>query len=315
MSHELREPLAAIKGSAVTLLEEASALDSAEVREFHRLIVEQADHMRGLIGDLLDAGRIEAGTLSVSAEPSAVAELVERARNTFLSGGARHSVVIDLPTDLPRVMADRRRIVQVLNNLLSNAARNAPESSDIRVSAVREDDHVSVSVSDEGPSRTRASGITELVSSHARFVQTAWIEFTTVAGGGGYRSRMSFMRSLLGRPMRLRRASAGATAKTSGQIRLCSPGAQTAEARSRSAVVLLSGSANSYLEPLGPCRKPALGAPLSAAVRFPHPMHHAYSRVPELHLPPPETKARGRQISYWDLTRQFALFRGLAVPQ
>lgn len=107
VSHELREPLAAIKGSAVTLLEETPALDPAEMREFHRLIVEQADHMRGLIGDLLDAGRIEAGTFSVAPEPSEVAELVERARNMFLSGGARHGVVIDLPSDLPRVMADR----------------------------------------------------------------------------------------------------------------------------------------------------------------------------------------------------------------
>ena len=150
VSHELREPLAAIKGSAVTLLEEAPALDPAEMREFHRLIVEQSDHMRGLIGDLLDAGRIEAGTLSVAPEPSEVADLVERARSTFLSGGARHGVLVDLPADLPRVMADRRRIVQVLNNLLANAARHAPELSAIRVSAVREDAHVAVSVADEG---------------------------------------------------------------------------------------------------------------------------------------------------------------------
>ncbi len=150
VSHELREPLAAIKGSAVTLMEETPALDPAEMREFHRLIIEQADHMRGLIGDLLDAGRIEAGTLSVAPEPSEVADLMERARNTFLSGGARHGVVIDLPPGLPRAMADRRRIVQVLNNLLSNAARNAPESSAIRLSAVQEGAHVAISVSDEG---------------------------------------------------------------------------------------------------------------------------------------------------------------------
>ena len=150
VSHELREPLAAIKGSAVTLMEETPGLDPAEMREFHRLIVEQADHMRGLIGDLLDAGRIEAGTLSVAPEPSEVAELMERARNTFLSGGARHGVVIDLPPGLPRAMADRRRIVQVLNNLLSNAARNAPESSAIRLSAGQEGAHVAISVSDEG---------------------------------------------------------------------------------------------------------------------------------------------------------------------
>ena len=151
VSHELREPLAAIKGSATTLLEEAAALDPAEMREFHRIIVEQARHMRGLIGDLLDTGRIESGTLSVATEPSEVAVLVERARTTFLSGGGRHAVLVDLPAGLPPVMADRRRIVQVLNNLLANAARHAPESSPIRVAAARDEAHVAVSVADEGP--------------------------------------------------------------------------------------------------------------------------------------------------------------------
>ena len=150
VSHELREPLAAIRGSAVTLLEDAAALDPAEMREFHRIIVEQSGHMRGLIGDLLDAGRIDTGTLSVSPEPSDVAGLVERARDTFVGGGGRHGIVVDLPADLPRAMADRRRIVQVLNNLFANAARAAPEPSPIRVSAALEDALVAVSVSDEG---------------------------------------------------------------------------------------------------------------------------------------------------------------------
>ena len=150
VSHELREPLAAIRGSAVTLLEDAAALDPAEMREFHRIIVEQSGHMRGLIGDLLDAGRLDSGTLSVSPEPSEVAELVERARNTFIGGGGRHGIAVDLPVDLPRAMVDRRRIVQVLNNLFANAARHAPESSPIRVSASREDAHVAISVADEG---------------------------------------------------------------------------------------------------------------------------------------------------------------------
>ena len=150
VSHELREPLTAIKGAAATLLEEAAALDPAEMREFFRIIAEQAKHMRGLISDLLDAGRIDSGTLSVAPEPSEAAELVERARSTFLSGGGRHAVLVDLPSGLPAVMADRRRIVQVLNNLLANAARHAPESTPIRVAVAREDAHVAVSVSDEG---------------------------------------------------------------------------------------------------------------------------------------------------------------------
>ncbi len=150
VSHELRAPLTSIKGSATTLLETASDLDPAVIREFHRIIAAQADHMHGLINDLLDAGRIDAGTLSVSPEPSELEALVDRARNTFLSGGGLHTVLIDLPPDLPLMMADRRRIVQVLNNLFSNAARHAPESSPIRVAALRDGVHVAVSVSDKG---------------------------------------------------------------------------------------------------------------------------------------------------------------------
>ncbi len=150
VSHELRAPLTSIKGSTARLLDEPRELDRAEMREFHRIIDEQAEHMYGLIGDLLDAGRIETGTLSVSPEPSEVARLVERARNTFLGSGGRHTVLVDLPSALPPVMADRRRIVQVLNNLFANAARHAPESSPIRVAAVRDGVHVAVSVADEG---------------------------------------------------------------------------------------------------------------------------------------------------------------------
>ena len=150
VSHELRVPLAAIKGSAAAVLGAAPALPRAEVQQFFRIIDAQADHMQGLIGNLLDAGRIEAGTLSVAPEPLEVAVLVDQARSTFLSGGARHAVRIDLPPELPPVMADRERIVQVLNNLLSNAARHSPESSPIRVEASRDGAHVAVSVADQG---------------------------------------------------------------------------------------------------------------------------------------------------------------------
>ena len=150
VSHELRAPLAAIKGSASTVLDGSPAPEPAEILQFFRIINEQADHMRGLISDLLDAGRIEAGTLTVTPEPAALVGLVEQARNTFLNGGGRHTVRIDLPPDLPRVLADRRRIVQVLNNLFSNASGYSPESSPIRVTAHRDGVHVAVSVSDEG---------------------------------------------------------------------------------------------------------------------------------------------------------------------
>ena len=150
VSHELRTPLAAIKGSTTTVLNSAQALNPVEAEQFFRVIDEQADNMRGLIGDLLDVGRIETGTLSVSLESAAVAEILEQARNAFLRGGSAHTILIDLPRDLPRVTADRPRIVQVLNNLLANAARHSPRSSPIRIAAVRDGPHVAISVSDVG---------------------------------------------------------------------------------------------------------------------------------------------------------------------
>ena len=150
VSHELRVPLTSIKGSTAAALGAARLVAPAETREFFRIIDDQADRMIGLIADLLDAGRIEAGTLSVAPEPSAVAALVEQARGTFISGGGRHAVGIDLPPDLPPVLADRQRIVQVLNNLLANAARHAPDTAAIRIAAERDGEHVAVSVADEG---------------------------------------------------------------------------------------------------------------------------------------------------------------------
>ena len=150
VSHELMTPLTSIRGSAGTLLDDESALDPAEMRQFHRIIFEQADRMRGLISDLLDVARIKTGTLSVSPGPSEVAVLVDEARTTFLSSGGRNNVRIELPPALPRVMADRRRIVQVVGNLLSNAARHSPESSIIEIIGVREGVHVAISVMDKG---------------------------------------------------------------------------------------------------------------------------------------------------------------------
>ena len=150
VSHELRTPLATVRGSVSTLLDEFSEMHPAEVRQFHRIIFEQTDRMRALIADLLDVARIETGNLPVSPEPTDLAVLTGEASSAFRIGGNRHSLRIEVPPDLPWVMADRSRIVQVLGNLLTNAARNSPGSSIIRVSAVPGDLRVSVSVSDDG---------------------------------------------------------------------------------------------------------------------------------------------------------------------
>ena len=150
VSHELRTPLSAVTGAASTLLDDAAALDRAEMRDFLRVIVEQAGRMRALTGDLLDVGRIRSGVLSVATEPSDVRALIERAKAAFTNGGEGRALRVDLPSGLPPVMADPGRIAQVLGNLLSNAARHAPEGSTIRIAAAHEDPYVAVSVCDEG---------------------------------------------------------------------------------------------------------------------------------------------------------------------
>ena len=150
VSHELREPLTSIKGSAVNLRESLDSLDRAEVIQFVRIIESQSDRMRDLIGELLDMARIRTGSLSVAPEPAEVSALVDEARNTFLTGGRGREIALDLEPDLPWVMADKRRIVQALGNLLSNAVRYSPQTSAIRLSCVLEGDCVALSVTDQG---------------------------------------------------------------------------------------------------------------------------------------------------------------------
>ena len=151
VSHELRTPLTTIKGSTSTLLSSPYQLDPAETRQFLRVIDEQSDHMRLLINDLVDMTQIEAGTLSVNPEPTDVADLLAQAREAHVhAGAANNSVEFDLPPDLPSVMADRRRVLQVLGNLLASVSRYSSNSSTVRIGALPRDVYVAVTVDTEG---------------------------------------------------------------------------------------------------------------------------------------------------------------------
>ena len=167
VSHELRTPLSSIKGSAATVLDASPVPDPAEMLQFFRVIEEQANQMRGLIADLLDQGRIEAGTLSVSPEPAELAGLVDKARSTLLSSGSGHVLDVDLREDLPRVMADPGRIIQVLNNLFSNASRHSPRSSPIRIAAARDGLHVANLGIRPGAGGCRADRLPHLFRKHS----------------------------------------------------------------------------------------------------------------------------------------------------
>ena len=150
VGHELRTPLTAIKGSTSIMLGATTQADPSEAREYFRIIDQQVDCMRDLINDLLDATRIEAGKFSVTPEPVEVSDLVEQARSACLDGGMVKGIEVDLPPGLPLIAADRKRIVQVLDNLFSNAAKYSSEAPTIRVSASKEESSVVVSVSHNG---------------------------------------------------------------------------------------------------------------------------------------------------------------------
>ena len=146
MSHNLRTPLTAIKGSAATMLGSLHSLDAVETRQLLRIIDEQSDHIRQLINDLVDMTHIEAGTLPVTLEPVDLKDLVQQAREEFADGGVTDRIELDLAPDLPRVMADGRRILYVLSTFLKSIAEHYAESPTIRVSASTEDLYVSVTV-------------------------------------------------------------------------------------------------------------------------------------------------------------------------
>ena len=150
VSHQLRTPIAAIRGAASTVLEAHSNVDPSEMRQFFRIIVEQADGMRALINDLADVAAMDAGSPPVFPGPARVSDLVDEARIAFVRGGGRHVLRFSLQQDLPMVMVDQRRIVQVLGVLLSTAAQYAPEGSEMRVDAMGDDSHVAVSVTHHG---------------------------------------------------------------------------------------------------------------------------------------------------------------------
>ena len=164
VSHELRTPLSAIKGSVATILGSPYPIDSAETRQFLRVIDEQADQMRNLINDLVDMTQIEAGTLSVTPQPTEVESLLDQATEAHNLEGSDDSIEVHLAPALPRVMADRRRILQVLGNLIAGVSRHSPKSSTIRVSALPEDVYVAVSVDNEGGGAPRTRPPNQLES-------------------------------------------------------------------------------------------------------------------------------------------------------
>ncbi|MFQ5872266.1 MAG: PAS domain S-box protein [Dehalococcoidia bacterium] len=150
VSHELRAPLTAIKGSAATVLGSQSPFDDVEIRDLFQIIDEQADRLRDLVNNLLDMTRIDAGALSVTTEPTDLRDVLKEAQESFLRSGGTNEVQLKIPDDLPLIQADRRRISQVLTNLLANAAKFSSPSGPISIDVLYDTLSATVLVQDIG---------------------------------------------------------------------------------------------------------------------------------------------------------------------
>jgi len=150
ISHELRTPLASIKGYATTLLREDAQWDRATQREFLEIIDEESDKLRGLIDNLLEMSKMEAGVLDIEKQPVRMVPIVQQSVAKFASRTDRHTFTIRFPDPFPMVEADPRRLEQVLDNLIENAVKYSPDGGQIVIQGVVNEKEATVSVSDEG---------------------------------------------------------------------------------------------------------------------------------------------------------------------
>lgn len=153
VSHDLRTPLTSLKGFIEVLL--GGDYGSPEtLRKYLQILDSEADRMIGLINDLLDLGRLESGKMAMQFEPLILDELASYAVRSMegLAARKRVSLAARMDGDGPNtVLADRRRMVQVLVNLLSNAIQFSPEGTSVETLIRRQGDAVLIEVLDEGP--------------------------------------------------------------------------------------------------------------------------------------------------------------------
>lgn len=150
ISHELKTPVALIKGYANTLAREDAHWDSATLREGLQVISEESDRLNGLINNLLDASRIQAGAFKLERGDVTLPKLAARVVENFRMQATGHRFVLDFPADFPCVSGDEERLRQVLDNLVSNAIKYSPGGGEIRIGGWSAGAQVTVYVADQG---------------------------------------------------------------------------------------------------------------------------------------------------------------------
>jgi two-component system sensor histidine kinase KdpD len=150
VSHDLRTPLASIKASATSLLDDSVAWDADDRRELLTAIDEETDRLTLMVSNLLDLSRIEGGALRPQKDWYDLDELIADVRSRLAARTESHPVNVAIEPDLPLLHFDYVEIAQVLINLIENAVKYTPAGTPITLSARRVDGVIEIAVHDEG---------------------------------------------------------------------------------------------------------------------------------------------------------------------
>ncbi len=151
VSHELKTPVALIKGYAETLSRDDARWDMATIRQSLAVITDEADRLSGLIENLLAASRLQADGMRLThIDDVDLADVARRAVERFRTQTQKHSLHADFPPGFPAIQGDEGRLRQVMDNLLGNAIKYSPQGGQIQVSGTFDPERVTVTITDQG---------------------------------------------------------------------------------------------------------------------------------------------------------------------
>lgn len=181
ISHELRTPVALIKGYVGTLRRDDAAWDPTVVRDSLAVIEEESDHLAELIDDLLEASKLQSGAPSLNFADVDLAEIAKDLAERFKTQSKIHQFELRLSDDFPIVRGDEQRLTQVISNLLSNSIKYASAGGKVLIQGRVTGNEVVLCVQDEGP------GIppSDRVRIFERFYRSADLARTTKGAGLG----------------------------------------------------------------------------------------------------------------------------------
>jgi len=155
VSHEMSTPLTAMIGFAEFMLD--NEVEAEQQQEFLEIILKESERLKGLIDNLLSLQRMRAGMGCINFTCLDLSALFAELALLFKKYSCKHTIAINCPAELPTVWADHLCLQQALENLLSNAVKYSPHGGTVTLAAELVDDHVVISVKDEG------EGIPQLV--------------------------------------------------------------------------------------------------------------------------------------------------------